>query len=54
MGKLSEEVKKIELSESAKQRILQNCRTKRKTKQKPNIWHDVNKINFVKSAKMKK
>lgn len=33
MGKLSEEVKKIELSESAKQRILQNCRDKIESEQ---------------------
>jgi len=33
MGKLKEEVKKIELSEAAKQRILRNCREKMESEQ---------------------
>lgn len=33
MGKLNEEVKKIELSEAAKQRILKNCREKIQSEQ---------------------
>ena len=42
MGKLKEEVTKIELSKEAKQRILQNCREKIESEQennmKKNIW----------------
>ena len=48
MNKLREEVKKIELSEEAKQRILQNCKEKIETEQENTIMKKNNVIKFKK------
>lgn len=48
MNKLRDEVKKIELSEEAKQRILQNCKEKIETEQENTIMKKNNVIKFKK------
>ena len=49
MDKLREEIQKIELSEEAKQRILQNCKEKIENEQENTIMKKNNIVKFKKS-----